>query len=72
MRAAPERDGTPEDIWRTRRGKSSGPPGVGSAHTSSSSEVGGDLVDAPGPGGVRGVREPHSWTSIHTAAFYVF
>src|SRR5215204_5145338 len=27
-------------------------------------EVAGDLVDAPGPGGVRGVREPHSWTSI--------
>src|SRR5829696_7648913 len=29
-------------------------------------EVVGELVDPPGPGGVRGVREPHSWTSIHT------
>src|SRR4029453_13761991 len=25
-------------------------------------EVAGGLVDPPGPGGVRGVREPHSWT----------
>ncbi len=26
-------------------------------------EVAGELVDPPGPGGVLGVREPHSWTS---------
>src|SRR5258708_3887264 len=31
-------------------------------------EVAGELVDPPGPGGVRGVREPHSWTSIHSVA----
>src|SRR5215204_3372300 len=38
VRAAPEGpcDGTPEAISCTSRGKSSGPPGVGSAHTSSS------------------------------------
>ena len=27
-------------------------------------EVVGELVDPPGSGGVRGVGEPHSWTSI--------
>src|SRR6266498_704588 len=32
-------------------------------------EVAGELVDPPGPGGVRGVREPHSWTCVHTAAY---
>ncbi len=38
MRAAREEpcDGSPEAISSTSRGKSSGPPGVGSAHTSSS------------------------------------
>src|SRR5262245_61156254 len=32
-------------------------------------EVPGELVDAPGPGGVRGVREPHAWTTIQTVAY---
>src|SRR5512133_234616 len=27
-------------------------------------EVGGELVDPPGPGSVRSVREPHSWTEV--------
>jgi hypothetical protein len=42
VRAAPEKCscGPPEVIYRTSRGKSSGPPGVGSAHTSSSRKPG--------------------------------
>jgi hypothetical protein len=52
----------PRAISACSRGKWSGPPGVGSAHTSSSRKSGA-TVDPPGPGGVRGVREPHSRTS---------
>src|SRR6266581_2382053 len=32
-------------------------------------EVTRELVDAPGPGGVRGVREPHAGTSIYTVPY---
>ena len=39
--------------------RSSGPPGVGSAHRSSSREVAGDLVDPPGAGGVGGSGKSH-------------
>ena len=42
----------------TRRARSSGPPGVGSAQTSSRSKPSVNLVGPPGAGRVRGVREP--------------